>query len=329
MQGIVTHAALNARVGSSQHLLIPVTETTTPLGADVRRMLMREFKGSKYNVNEVTDCIKSASICTTISTSHITLNYVHKEKEKEPGNLDVPKTLLRHAVQRVQCMRMICNSTKPLTFWLVPCLALKEFPAQGKHVGVEHVNSAYTYANGNTVFIFRREEFPKVMMHEAIHHVCSIDTAMDWTQDHLGRIFEMFRVDHTTVLRPNEAIVEAMAELFHTAFIAVEYGLDAQMLHMREVNWSLQQAKRVLARQGSGLWKEDTHAFSYYVLRSMFMFKPDEFLALCNINDVHIKIDKLLSFMREIYTSKEYIKAIRGVRLPKHTAFRMTVFGDM
>jgi hypothetical protein len=328
MQGVVTHAALNAKVGASQHLSIPVSETTSALGADVRRMLLREFKGSKYNLGEVNDCIKHATSCTTVSTSHVTLNYVH-QSDKGADALDVPVTLLKHAVQRVQCMRSICNADKPLTFWLVPCLALKEFPAPGKHVGVEHVNSAYTYANGDTVFIFRREEFPKVMLHEAIHHVCTIDTAMDWTQDQLGRLFEMFRVDQTTVLRPNEAIVEAMAELFHTAFIAQEYGFDAQMLHMREVKWSLQQAKRVLARQGSGLWREDTHAFSYYVLRSILVFNPDEFLTLCNIGDVRIRIEKLLNFMSTVYTSKDYIKAMRAVRLPKHTAFRMTLFGDM
>ena len=38
----------------------------------------------------------------------------------------------------------------------------------------ENINSGFTYVNRNDIYIFRKEEFPKVILHELIHHDLNI-----------------------------------------------------------------------------------------------------------------------------------------------------------
>jgi hypothetical protein len=306
-----------------------VQVSTEQLQPVVRRKLLQEFRSSHYSTANVHDYLLSTKYCTKVSSNDqkITINCVHPDETLPIG---VHIAVLKRVVMRVQTLSKIYPMANPIIFWLVPVDDIKTFPKPGKIIDVSHVNSAYTYINGDTVYIYRREEFPKVILHETLHHIAAIDTSKEWTQEQLKFVFDMFKIHENTLLRPNEAIVETWADLMQIAFVSIEYKMDFQKLYDTELNWSLQQAKRILAKQGNSQWREGTHAYSYYVLRSLFMFDIEAFLKAHETADASsAKVGELVRLVRNTFASKEYSLRLRGTRLPKHDSFRMTVFGDL
>ena len=262
--------------------------------------------------------IKDAMWQTTMTCEGVTVHVFHKNNE-------IPVFHIQRVIRRIVRLFHILGMTT-ITYWLIPGPSLKGFPTDGE-VGKTHVNSGYTYTNGNNIFIYRREEFPKVMLHEAIHHSL-LDTGRSWSQNDLLRIFSKFGISHHTLLRPNEAVVETWAELFHLAFISHEYGWDLRQLYETELKWSLQQTRRILKKQGRAAWKEGTHAFSYYVIRSLFLFKPEAFMRTSD-QARNAGTPVYVDLIMKIADSPEYKAALQGVRTPKHDCFRMTVYGDL
>lgn len=328
--GIVSVAQILTEVGrcygkDQTHIDV----ATRPLDQSERKMLLGELTKSKYTIKEIPAFINSCInvvVLTTASDSEqgnlLTINCL------EPGTgmgVGVSLTTLQHIMRRVTCTLRLCKEQKPMTFWVVPCDAIKEFPQQGKMVNALHVNSAFTYANGNTVFVYRKEELPKVILHETLHHICGIDSYLIWKQEHLERMFTIFNIHRETILRPNEAIVEAWAELFQMAFVATHYNMDFATLYEKELQWSLVQAKRILAKQGKRTWREETHAYSYYVIKSLFLFSPNAFLAASDKGDM----TNIVDLAKKIFTSKAYGRAIHDTVLFRHRSFRMTLYGDL
>lgn len=319
--GIDSVAELINRIRTDGHEpAVHIDMSIQPLASDIKKMLRKEFTSSTYQIKEIEQYLIDADQCTTMVCGNLTLHCVYK------GDAPlVPTIHMKHVIRRAQGLMTVCKSVQPMTFWLVPCSMLKDFPVPGKPVTVANVNSAYTYATGDTVFIYRREEWAKVLLHETIHHICSIETSKYWTKEHLSRIFTIFNIHPSTTMRPNEAIVETWAELFHLAFVSSHYNMSFQHMLQIELQWALVQAKRILRKQGNRPWKEGTHAFSYYVIRSLFLFKADAFLAASDAGDLHGLID----LAKQVFVSDDYGKALHQARIPKHKSFRMTVFGDL
>lgn len=304
------------------------TDTLDPI---LRRTLLRELRASKYQIAEIPECLNNAKFATTVSKTLkdeaiVRIVCVHNN-ESLPS--DVPANLLKQLVRRVCAVMTLCNTSLPLSFYIVPCGETKAFPPPGKLIDATHVNSAYTYQNEHNIYIYRKEEFPKVILHETLHHMNGIDTSKLWSSTTENMVYEMFRIHESTDLRPNEAIVEMWAELFHMAFIAAEYNMSFDAIYDHELRWAMQQAKRILARQGDAKWREDTHAFSYYVIRSILLFSPDEFISILKTAYSPAGITSLIGQLRSVYSSDAYTTAIRSVKIPKNASFRMTIFGDL
>jgi hypothetical protein len=65
------------------------------------------------------------------------------------------------------------NLNKDVTIYLILTRLTKYFPTDTK-IDVKHANSGYTDFNENIIFIWRYEEFEKVLFHEIIHF-CKLD----------------------------------------------------------------------------------------------------------------------------------------------------------
>lgn len=313
---------LHNAIAASMQLVPEVTVTTSHLESDVKRKLRDDLSGSTYTLKELSSFIDSTQYLTTLVCGGATLNVMHRG---EAVNQDVPLETLVSAVKRTVCMLMVCKTEQNMVFWLLPSPCLKTFPRPSKDMSVSHANSAFTYINGNSVYIYRREEFAKVMLHETLHHVHSIDTYNEWSQPQLQKIFTIFRIHPSTKLRPNEAVVETWAELFHIAFLCNQYEFDFDTIYKMEFKWAILQAKRILRKQGTYAWREESHAYSYYVLRSLFMMRLTDFMSLTEKKD----IDGLINLAVSVFTGDEYKRAIHSIKISRHSSFRMTMFGDL
>jgi hypothetical protein len=58
---------------------------------------------------------------------------------------------------------------KNITIYLILTLMEKKFPNNNEIISPHNINSGYTYFDKNLIFIWRLEEFEKVLLHEVIH----------------------------------------------------------------------------------------------------------------------------------------------------------------
>lgn len=237
---------------------------------------------------------------------------------------------------RGQIIRSLCRANavlrmfsldKPLTVVLVPVPRPRMKP-EGI-VEPKHVNGGYTYVNKNTIYIYRLEEWPKVMLHEVLHHVPALQNTR-WTTVQLQKLYDAFQIDTwgcpgncRTVLEPTEAIIEAWAIFLHTVFMSIETGKDIQPLLQDETQWCDHQIRWILKKKGAMEWRETTHLFSYIVLRGILLHHLERFLAMqipySSADLIHLWIQEWAD------VSTRHTKGT----IPKKGTLRMSRYGDM
>jgi len=174
---------------------------------------------------------------------------------------------------------------------VVPSPAKRTFPPPGAPIGPEHINGGFTYvqsaappgaATPAEIYVLRREEFPKVVLHEILHHsrVHADDAA--WAP-HRHALYAHFNVSERgcsvaaaceTDIRPNEAIVETWATVQQCAALSRELGVPLAALLAAERDHALAVAARCERHRltlADGEWQERTHAFSYIQLRAIIL----------------------------------------------------------
>lgn len=219
----------------------------------------------------------------------------------------------------------------PIRIFIVPCPDVRTVPPPGEPVEPRHINGGFTYTTGDDIYLFRREELGKVMVHELLHH--SIYHVDPWPPAVLRRMYVAFGIDSDgcdpamdrcpTMLRPNEAVVEAYALLYHLALVS---GGDPRMfaaMWKQELAHAFDLAAWVRDHQATlagGKWKEGTHAFSYLCLRAALLREGLPAL------EGHYDPEQMAAIMDRGW-QKLSGTTTDGARRP--TALRMTVFGSM
>jgi len=168
-----------------------------------------------------------------------------------------------------------------------------------------HANTAFTTAcsSANTIYIFRREEWFKVFMHETIH-CFGLDFSALNTNGSNSSILSCFpAVNPTTDIRLYETFCEMWAEIFHLMF-SLFLSKDGRCSPFSETRFrtalqkeqifSIYQSNKILKRAGykydelfmsdhppAKKYTEKTPAFSYYVLKSVLLWNFDKFIKWC------------------------------------------------
>jgi hypothetical protein len=237
------------------------------------------------------------------------------------------------------------------TIWFVPLPHKRKMPCGNDSPSAVHINGGFTYINSADIYVYRLEEFPKVMMHELIHN--SMLHVHTWDQSLLDRLHKELHISPSVSLTPNEAIVEVWAEVFHTACICAEHGFKKQdftrMIGI-ESAWAATRAKKLLCQYDrcpgtvsgadivkSPMWEEETPCFSYIVIRGALLQFLDSFLKLYGISDSlkSIKKDKLPSaeqltdFIIAAYDGANFENVSEVKSAALKSSLRMTWFGDL
>lgn len=315
-----------------------ISFSSNEINSGVIEKLINEFRDGKYS--DVDAALKYLTSCDThfVATSdHVKMNIV---TSKMYGT-KVPEVLVTRMLRRIECLISIFNPNQsPLTFWIIPTHARRKFPCEKEVICPKHINGGFTYPARREIYIFRLEEFPKVVLHETIHNL-PLDSYGIWTNEALQNLYELFDIDATgcpyachTSLNPNEAIVETWANIFQILFIALEYNIDQNKLLKMEQEWALRQACKLLAKQRKmgNKWKEETHSYSYIVIKAIMLWNIEKFIKLYpydrtlfanNIYNIIYNTLQSPQFQNEIAT----IYKSKG--LLKDKSLRMTLLGDM
>lgn len=203
---------------------------------------------------------------------------------------------------------------------------------KGDVMDVVNINGGYTYINKNNIYIIREEDYGKVIIHELLHHNTTIHY-QEWEASNIRRLKEHFKIRKEMLLIPNEAIIETFACILNTVFYSIEtegtgtvgtegtgtVGFNKNL--KRDQEHSLLLLKKIIDKQGGGLWDEKTHSFCYIVFKTILYVYFNRFLKIYRYRNDTVITDFLIRHSPTIY------KQARAAQPKKnHTKLKQTVF---
>ena len=174
-------------------------------------------------------------------------------------------------------------------------------------IDVKHVNGGFTYISKNNIYIIRKEDYEKVIIHELLHHNILIHKE-EWLELNIKRLREHFNIHQKMLLIPNEAIIETYACVLNTIFYSIETGTSLKNNLKKDQEHSIQLAKKILEKQGVEKWNEKTHSYCYIVFKTILYVYFNNFLKKNIYNDDTAITNFLIKYSPPIY------KKIRSLR---------------
>ena len=198
-------------------------------------------------------------------------------------------------------------------------------PREIKFIGSKEVNSGCnTFSNkGNKVSIWRKEELPKVLIHELIHSL-SLERHNDY--DILQQfVYKYFDVKIDNNLNLFECYVEIMADIVN---IMIDGG--GKKYFRLELIHCVFQVGKILNYFGYTTWEEfyreggwieggktdrynqKSNVFSYFIMRSLILYNLDDFITLCFSKNTehflkqHFESRLLLDIMKKTLLDDNY-----------------------
>jgi hypothetical protein len=173
-------------------------------------------------------------------------------------------------------------------------------------LGAKNVNSGFTYPyliNGIT-FIYRKEEFFKVFIHESIHYY-GIDKALykDFSKDsnyniNYNKFINLFNInDHDIVnISINEGLTEYWTFIIHLIALSYKKSITLanfinkfenlyklELLHIifqvvKILNYNKLTYSQFLTKS-SAKYRETSHIFSYYIVKTLLVYNHENLLS--------------------------------------------------
>ena len=210
---------------------------------------MSDINKTKQIVNDYFNCEKLRVYLDTLNTEktfkyhNINIFYYGKSDD----NLDL--NYIQKILKRAYIITKHINKTFNIHLILSPLK--KEF--NGLILSAKNCNSGLTYIYSNkdipnvNIFIIRKEEFGKVIIHEIIHHITLIHSSFKISN--INKLKKHFKISLSSNIDPNETIVEFCATIFHLYQISLETNTDFYKLFKDELNYSLYKTKQLLDLQ--------------------------------------------------------------------------------
>jgi hypothetical protein len=191
---------------------------------------------------------------------------------------------------------------------------------------VVNINGGYTYVNDNNIYIIREEDYNKVIIHEFLHHNTKMHY-QDWDTSNISRLKTHFKICQDMLLLPNEAIIETYACVLNTVFYSIETGGSSLNENLkRDQEHSLLLAKKIIDKQGGGIWTEKTHSYCYIVFKTILYVYFNVFLKIYKYqNDTEITdflIRYSLRIFRRVARLNKQTQTLRQTNRLKQTVFR-------
>jgi len=252
------------------------------------------------NINHILNYSKfiHPKIKSNIDKNFNNIYYINSENNHfwiVTNNKTINKKLINQLVNRVNTMKKISKNKNDNNIYIWLTNEKKMLPKTGNTLNTLHVNSGLSYVyspevekNGD-IYIWRKEELPKVLIHELLH---SLRYDYYSQNDYLNNlIYQDFNVNHH--VNVNESYTETLATILNCIFYTIEHDKDYEYflaLLSNEIEHSNQQVDKLLKHYGyhdiselsrgnsNKIFKQETGVFSYYILKAMVMNNLDNFM---------------------------------------------------
>jgi len=270
----------------------------------IKENLKTNFKGN-YEIPEVILYIDEINSIKIIKYYNLILKIYYKKEE----NLDF------NFIKRILKRGRFIIKNKKIIINLIPSGAKKILDEENVMTG-KNINSGFTYIYRNEIFIFRKEEFPKVIIHELIHHNLNIHNDI-FKDNNKKRLKEHFKISDDTILILNEAIIEMWASIFQLAFISMDYNLNFKKLYHMELTYSLFKCFQIFKIQNNNIWYDKCNIFSYIIFKTILLINLNKLIKIYmypNKYDDTIITNFILKYSKipEIKNNPEFIIKINN-----------------
>lgn len=238
---------------------------------------------------------------------------------------------LYNSIYRIYLIKKLFDikPTKDFNYYILLNPLKRKLPVKGDSINAININGGFTYVNSNNIYIIRKEDYEKVIIHELLHHHRDIHYE-EWSNQNISQIKDMCGIAEDQYLLPNEAIVETYAIILNVIFYSIENNMSfgefkRELVKDRENNIAI--VKKILDKKGRNKWYEKTHSYCYIVLRAIFYIYFKEFVKIyrySNDNDITSFISKY--FPKILIKVRKYAKAIVGK--PNNNYIKQTIYNN-
>lgn len=154
-------------------------------------------------------------------------------------------------------------------WWAIPADRITE---AGKFPTRAEVNGGWAYRARPAIWVFREEEWDRVVIHECVH-------ALDWDVHPSEQTIRC--MEQTLQGDITDALFEAATELNAEWLWCVIHSPDDDdegRTWIAQCRWMMSQAAAIILRQGERPWEEDTSVFAYYVLKAALALEMENFM---------------------------------------------------
>lgn len=191
-------------------------------------------------------------------------------------------------------------------------------------IDVININGGFTYTDKNNIYIIRKEDYNKVILHELLHHNILIHKD-DWKEANIKRLKEHFNIHDKMRLIPNEAIIETYACILNTIFYSIETGTSFKDNLKKDQEYSIYLAKKILEKQDCKKWIEKTHSYCYIVFKTILYVYFNKFLKIYKYhNDTDIT-SFLIKNSHKIYDRINKINKNKD-KYPNNNKLKQTIY---
>ena len=263
------------------------------ISLNLKNSLKKKFSGSFY-ISGINNYIDEIDSVYKDNYKSIFIK-VYYRKNIDELNKKLIKRVLRRAY--------ILSNNKLINVFLLLSPLKKTFETNGDYLSPKNINSGFTILNSNNIYIFRKEEFPKVILHEITHHNKSIDSNI-FKKNNYIKLCKHFNISYNSLLIFNEAVIEFWAFMRQIMFVSKEYNIDYNTLFNIELSYSLFKCTQLLKLQSlmkNGLWYDKCSIFSYIIFKTIFLYSLNEFNKIYTFPYDDTKLtDFLIKFSKKI-----------------------------
>jgi hypothetical protein len=220
----------------------------------IKKDIASFFKNSVFN-----DYINSVNKRKFLKYKNITILIIYKDEK----TLNIPH--IQMVLKRLYKITQHINKNFNMILLLSPfCKKINN-----NVLSYLHVNSGFTYLNRNNIYIVRKEEFPKVLLHEILHHNHHIHST--FKESNIKRLKKHFNITNKD-FDPNETIVEFWATIIHLNLISEDYKLDFYKLFIDELKYSLYKCYQLYNLPKNVLNTSNTNVYAYVIFKTILMY---------------------------------------------------------
>lgn len=187
-------------------------------------------------------------------------------------------------------------------------------------IKAENINGGFTMINSNNIYIIRKEDYEKVVLHELLHHNNMIHND-NWKEKNINILKKLCKIEDSQIFIPNEAIVETFAIILNVIFISIENNLPYKKILAKDRKHNIALAKKIIDRQGNKLWKEKSHSYCYIVLRAVFYIYFSVFIKSYNVANDNDITAFIVKYFPKIINKIKRLKDIK-----KNNSIKQTIF---